>query len=145
MKKLIILSLALVTLSACSFSQIKQKINNVMPKPSTEDVVREKISTNAQTLSLGEIIDYDWEYVRFIRPYQTKKIYGETFAQVDDKACQWVVLGKDSAGEDSILENFSIERKTIDCVDLPEKTFGKSDSIFLVRDGKLQERKKFKR
>lgn len=145
MKKILLLSFALVLLSACSMTSLKQKVKNVLPKPSTEKIVREKIENNAQTLSLGEIIAYDWEYVRFIRPYQTKKIYGETFKQSDDSACQWVVLGKNKDGEDAILEEFTIEREVVDCVALPEKTFSKGDSIFLVRDGQLKERKKFRR
>lgn len=145
MKKYLILTLVIFLLPACSLGGVKQKIKSVLPQPSTEKLIREKIANNTQTLSLGEIIAYDWEYVRFIRPYQTKKIYGQTFAQPDDTVCQWVILGKDDTQTDAVLESFSIERDVIDCVKLPDETFGKSDAIFLVRDGELQERKKFKR
>ena len=145
-KKYLLLGTAVVFLTGCSFSGIKKSIKKILPASSTEQLILEKISNNAPTLSLGEIISYDWEYIRFIRPYQIKKMYGQTLNQKDDTACQWVILGKEKKTQtDSVLEIFSIQRETLDCTNLPDKTFGRNDAIFLIRDGQLKERKKFKR
>jgi hypothetical protein len=144
-KPYIVSAVLLVFLTGCSLTSVKKSIKNRLPAASTENIILEKIANNAFTLSLGEIVSYDWEYLRFIRPYQTKKIHGQTLSQPNNKACQWVILGKNSEAKEVILETFSIDRATLDCIDLPDKVFGKSDTIFLVRDGKLKERKKFKR
>lgn len=105
-----------------------------------QEIIEKKIENNTGVLNLLEIKEVEWSGLRFIRPYQRRQILGEEFNQQTNENCLWVFLGKDK-----VVESFEISREKADCIDLPDKVFTPEESIFLLRDGKLEERKRFKK
>ena len=98
------------------------------------------LKNNTSVLNLTELTDYQWEHMRFIRPYQKKNILGKEYAQNDDKACLWVFVANKE-----VAETFVVPRETVDCIDLPNQVFKPSEAIFIIDDGSLKVRKKFQR
>jgi hypothetical protein len=129
MKKFMSLGLVLF-LSGCgstSFSEpdLAQKI--------TEFSEREK-----GVLNLMEIYPEPWENLRILHPYEQTRLFGQEYRLDQDTDCRWVFF---SQGQ--VVEDFSMPRSTLDCVDLPTDTFARTDSIFLMEDRQLKPRKKF--
>lgn len=96
------------------------------------------IEKERNSVNIGEITTFEWDYLRILHPYESRNLFGEKLEQKNSDACLWVF-----AKEDVIVERYEIAREEVECKELPTKTFSRGDSIFLIRDGKLVERKKF--
>ena len=107
---------------------------------STQNRLESKIESGVGNLNLIEIVKTDWNNLRILKPYQSKKIFGEDFSNQNDGACLWVF-----SDNTKVVESFSIPREKADCLELPEKTFSRTESIFILKDQKLQLRKKFEK
>ena len=113
-------------LSACSvFTGFSEKLINT---------VKEK----KNSVKISDLTDFEWNYLRIIHPYESRKIFGETLKVESDDICLWAF-----ADTDSIIKKFEIPRKKVECKNLPNKTYSRGETLFLIRDGGLQERKKF--
>jgi hypothetical protein len=107
---------------------------------SYEASISKKLAQQPSVLNVFELTGADWTDLRILKPYQSKQFFGEKFEQSNDGACLWVFTDNEK-----VVESFEILRNTADCLDLPNKTYTRGQTIFLLRDGKLQERKKIVR
>lgn len=107
---------------------------------STKSNIETKLENNPHNINIIELSTTQWSGLRIIHPYQKQVIAGDTFDNPNDTACTWVFFN-----DNGVVESFNLSRSTVDCIDLPDEVFEPSDTIFLVKKGKLQMRKKFSR
>lgn len=99
-----------------------------------------KLDQAPSVINIFELTGQNWTDLRILKPYQSKQFFGQKLEQASDSACLWVFTDNEK-----VLESFEVSRDTADCLDLPNKTYSRSETIFLLREGKLQERKKITR
>lgn len=102
--------------------------------------ILKKLDQEPSVVNVFELTGQDWTDLRILKPYQSKQFFGQKLEQNTDNACLWVFTD-----HQKIVESFEVPRKTADCLDLPNKTYTRSETIFLLKEGKLKERKIIKR
>lgn len=100
--------------------------------------LEEAVQEERNSVNIAEITSFEWEHLRILHPYESRSLFGEKLEQKSTDDCLWVF-----AKADKIVERFSIARDSVECKKLPTKTFSRGETLFLIRDGALIERKKF--
>jgi len=103
------------------------------------DKISKAIEEERLSVFVNDMTDFEWDDLRIFHPYESRTVFGKAFDQSDDSICLWV-FAKDGV----VVKEVSIAREKVECIDLPTETFSRSDARFLIKDGKLSERKKFK-
>lgn len=97
------------------------------------------VQEGKNSVKISDLTSFEWTDLRILHPYESKTLMGTKYEQSDDKACLWVFMDAEK-----VVKTVSVSREDVDCIDLPSTTVQNENALFLIRDGKLKERKKFK-